>query len=41
MADKKVDPKSIQPSGPNGKIVKADVLEALNNPGTKPGLAAF
>jgi 2-oxoglutarate dehydrogenase E2 component (dihydrolipoamide succinyltransferase) len=41
MADKKVDPKSIQPSGPNGKIVKADVLEALNNPGTKPGLALF
>jgi 2-oxoglutarate dehydrogenase E2 component (dihydrolipoamide succinyltransferase) len=41
MADKKVDPKSIQPSGPNGKIVKADVLEALNNPGTKPGLQLF
>jgi 2-oxoglutarate dehydrogenase E2 component (dihydrolipoamide succinyltransferase) len=41
IADKKVDPKSIQPSGPNGKIVKADVLEALNNPGTKPGVALF
>jgi len=41
IADKKVDPKSIQPSGPNGKILKEDVLEALNNPGTKPGLALF
>jgi 2-oxoglutarate dehydrogenase E2 component (dihydrolipoamide succinyltransferase) len=41
IADKKVDPKSIQPSGPNGKILKEDVLEALKNPGTKPGLALF
>jgi 2-oxoglutarate dehydrogenase E2 component (dihydrolipoamide succinyltransferase) len=41
IADKKVDPKSIQPSGPNGKILKEDVLEALNNPGTKPGLQLF
>ena len=41
IADKKVDPKSIQPSGPNGKILKDDVLEALNNPGTKPGVALF
>ena len=41
IADKKVDPKTIQPSGYNGKILKDDVLEALANPGRKPGLAAF
>lgn len=41
IADKKVDPKSIQPTGYNGKILKDDVLEALNNPGRKPGTAAF
>jgi 2-oxoglutarate dehydrogenase E2 component (dihydrolipoamide succinyltransferase) len=41
IADKKVDPKSIQPSGYNGKILKEDVLEALSNPGTKPGSTLF
>src|SRR6478735_235387 len=41
IADKKVDPKSIQPSGPNGKILKEDVLEALSHPGTKPGVTLF
>ena len=41
IADKKVDPKSIQPSGPGGKILKDDVLEALANPGTKPGSTLF
>jgi 2-oxoglutarate dehydrogenase E2 component (dihydrolipoamide succinyltransferase) len=41
IADKKLDPKSIQPSGYNGKILKEDVLEALSNPGRKPGLQAF
>jgi 2-oxoglutarate dehydrogenase E2 component (dihydrolipoamide succinyltransferase) len=41
IADKKVDPKSIQPSGYNGKILKEDVLEALSNPGRKPGTTAF
>lgn len=41
IADKKVDPKSIQPSGYNGKILKDDVLEALSNPGRKPGFQAF
>jgi 2-oxoglutarate dehydrogenase E2 component (dihydrolipoamide succinyltransferase) len=41
IADKKVDPKSIQPSGYNGKILKDDVLEALANPGRKPGVQAF
>lgn len=41
IADKKVDPKTIQPSGFNGKILKDDVLEALSNPGRKPGTVAF
>jgi len=41
IADKKVDPKSIQPSGYNGKILKEDVLEALSNPGRRPGTQAF
>ncbi|HWI90982.1 MAG TPA: 2-oxoglutarate dehydrogenase complex dihydrolipoyllysine-residue succinyltransferase [Flavisolibacter sp.] len=41
IADKKVDPKSIQPSGYNGKILKDDVLEALAHPGVKPGIQAF
>jgi 2-oxoglutarate dehydrogenase E2 component (dihydrolipoamide succinyltransferase) len=41
IADKKVDPKSIQPSGYNGKILKDDVLDALANPGRKPGIQAF
>jgi 2-oxoglutarate dehydrogenase E2 component (dihydrolipoamide succinyltransferase) len=41
IADKKVDPKSIQPSGYNGKILKDDVLSALENPGRRPGIQAF
>jgi len=41
IADKKLDSKSIQPSGANGKILKDDVLEALSNPGRKPGTTAF
>jgi 2-oxoglutarate dehydrogenase E2 component (dihydrolipoamide succinyltransferase) len=41
IADKKVDPKTIQPSGFNGKILKDDVLGALANPGRKPGVEAF
>jgi 2-oxoglutarate dehydrogenase E2 component (dihydrolipoamide succinyltransferase) len=41
IADKKVDPKNIQPSGYNGKILKEDVLEALAHPGMKPGTQAF
>jgi 2-oxoglutarate dehydrogenase E2 component (dihydrolipoamide succinyltransferase) len=41
IADKKVDPKTIQPSGFNGKILKDDVLGALANPGRKPGVDAF
>ncbi|MFZ1529846.1 MAG: 2-oxoglutarate dehydrogenase complex dihydrolipoyllysine-residue succinyltransferase [Ferruginibacter sp.] len=41
IADKKVDAKSITPSGSNGKILKQDVLEMLSNPGRKPGAALF
>jgi 2-oxoglutarate dehydrogenase E2 component (dihydrolipoamide succinyltransferase) len=41
IADKGVDPKSIQASGYGGKILKDDVLEALSNPGRKPGTQAF
>lgn len=35
ITDKKVDAKTIEPSGINGKIMKQDVLEAINNPGKK------
>lgn len=35
IADKKVDPSSITPSGAGGKIMKHDVLEALSHPGKK------
>lgn len=41
IADKKVDPKSIVPTGSNGKIFKQDVLDALSNPGRKPGTTPF
>ena len=41
IADKKVDVKAVTPSGSNGKIVKQDVMDALNNPGTKPGTVLF
>ena len=41
IADKKVDPKNIQPSGPNGKILKEDVLFALEHPGRQPGVELF
>ncbi|MGB4771666.1 MAG: 2-oxo acid dehydrogenase subunit E2, partial [Chitinophagaceae bacterium] len=41
LADKKVDVKAITPSGTGGRILKNDVLDALNNPGRKPGLEAF
>lgn len=41
IADKKVDPKKVKPSGPQGKILKEDVLAALAQPGriTAPGSA--
>ena len=41
LADKKVDAKTITPSGTGGRILKNDVLEALSNPGRKPGTQAF
>jgi 2-oxoglutarate dehydrogenase E2 component (dihydrolipoamide succinyltransferase) len=41
MADKKIDQKQVVPSGSNGKIFKQDVLEALSNPGRKPGVPMF
>src|SRR3954469_16151171 len=37
IAEKKVDPKSIQPSGFNGRILKQDVMEALSHPGKYTG----
>ena len=41
IADKKVDPKSVTPSGYQGKILKHDVLEALEHPGRAPGKELF
>lgn len=41
IADKKVDPKTVTPSGFQGKILKDDVLNALANPGRIPGKALF
>jgi 2-oxoglutarate dehydrogenase E2 component (dihydrolipoamide succinyltransferase) len=41
IADKKIDLKTVTPTGSNGKIVKQDVLEAINNPGRKPGVELF
>jgi 2-oxoglutarate dehydrogenase E2 component (dihydrolipoamide succinyltransferase) len=41
IADKKIDPQSVTPSGVQGKILKQDVLSALENPGRKPGIEAF
>ncbi len=41
IADKKVDSSKITASGSNGKIIKQDVLEALNNPGRLPGIDLF
>ncbi|MEP7256576.1 MAG: 2-oxoglutarate dehydrogenase complex dihydrolipoyllysine-residue succinyltransferase [Ferruginibacter sp.] len=41
IADKKIDVKEVTPSGSNGKIVKQDVMDALNNPGRRPGTVLF
>ena len=41
IADKKVDTKKVTATGPSGKILKDDVLAALNNPGRKPGVELF
>jgi 2-oxoglutarate dehydrogenase E2 component (dihydrolipoamide succinyltransferase) len=40
IADKKVDPKKVKPSGPQGKILKEDVLAALAQPGRIPAPGA-
>lgn len=39
IADKKVDASRVTPSGYGGKILKDDVLAALNSPGRTPGAA--
>jgi len=36
LAEKKVDPSLVKPTGPQGKIVKDDVLKALEQPGKLP-----
>ena len=41
IADKKVDVKAVTASGSNGRIMKQDVMDALNNPGRKPGTVLF
>ncbi len=41
IADKKVDTKTITPSGDGGKIMKQDVLAALQNPGRVPGAPMY
>ena len=41
IADKKINPSLINPSGIGGKILKDDVLEALTHPGRKPGIELF
>jgi 2-oxoglutarate dehydrogenase E2 component (dihydrolipoamide succinyltransferase) len=41
IADKKIDPAKISPSGSNGKILKEDVMEALSNPGRPAGRESF
>ena len=38
MADKKVKPSEVSGTGVSGKILKNDVLEALNSPGIKGGV---
>lgn len=41
MAEKKVNPAEVHGSGPRGKIIKDDVLAALEHPGTAPGKPLF
>lgn len=38
ISDKKIDKKDITPSGSNGRILKQDVMQILENPGRKPGI---
>ena len=41
LADKKLDPAKVVPSGTQGRILKQDVLDALESPGRKPGIEPF
>jgi 2-oxoglutarate dehydrogenase E2 component (dihydrolipoamide succinyltransferase) len=41
IADKKLDPHELVPTGSNRKILKQDVMNLLNNPGRKPGTGLF
>lgn len=41
MADKKVQPSTVTGTGSLGRIMKGDVLAALENPGRTPGKAMF
>lgn len=41
ISDKKVDSHKIKPSGSNGRILKQDVLDALDKPGRTSGIEAF
>jgi len=41
IADKKINPSTITPSGIGGKILKDDVLDALSSPGRRPGVQLF
>ena len=41
MSDKQVKPAEVKGSGTQGKILKQDVLEAINNPGKRGGDKAF
>jgi 2-oxoglutarate dehydrogenase E2 component (dihydrolipoamide succinyltransferase) len=41
IADKKLDASSVTATGSNGKILKQDVLDALQNPGRTPGKQLF
>lgn len=41
LADKKVEPKDIKPSGVQGKIMKSDVMDALKSPGRSIGQQMF
>jgi 2-oxoglutarate dehydrogenase E2 component (dihydrolipoamide succinyltransferase) len=41
LADKKIDLKTVTPTGSNGKITKHDVMGALTNPGRVPGNELF
>lgn len=41
IADKKIDPSTVVPTGSNGRIFKQDVLSAIQQPGRSPEIIAF